>query len=241
VSGLSHINIVLVRPQQPGNIGVAARAIANHGIGQLSMVCPAGFDPERARWMAPKSHHVIDNARYCSTISEAVAGASRVIATTARPRSQDLPVHTPEDLGRYIAADPIPTAILFGPEDSGLSNDDLFLVESLLHFPTTEVSSINLGQAVTATATALAMGHRGTEPRPTQEESDRAPAERREDLVIRTLGVLNDAGYLDGRSRPIVANTLIRLAARTDLSQEEVGNLLGMIKHVDWWLKEQSK
>ena len=241
MGGLSHINIVLVRPQQPGNIGVAARAIANHGIGQLSMVCPDGFDPERARWMAPKSHHVIDNARYCSTISEAVMGATRVIATTARPRSQSLPVHTPEELGASIGGKPVPTAILFGPEDSGLSNDDLLLVESLLHFPTTEVSSMNLGQAVTATAAALAMGHRSTEPRPAQEDLVRAPVERREDLTVRTLGVLNDAGYLDGRSRPIVANTLIRLTARADLSQEEVNNLLGMIKQVDWWLKEQSK
>ncbi len=169
MSGLSHINIVLVRPQHPGNIGVAARAIANHGIGQLSMVCPVGFDPERARWMAPKSHNVINNARYCSTISEAVSGATQIIATTARPRSQSLPVHTPEDLGLSIAKDPVPTAILFGPEDSGLSNDDLFLAESLLHFPTTEVSSINLGQAVTATAAALAMGHRSTEPQYNEE------------------------------------------------------------------------
>jgi tRNA/rRNA methyltransferase len=241
VSGLSHINIVLVRPQQPGNIGVAARAIANHGIGQLSMVCPAGFDPERARWMAPKSHHVIDNARYCSTISEAVSGATRVIATTARPRSQSLPVDTPEGLGLSIADNPVPTAILFGPEDSGLSNDDLFLAESLLHFPTTEVSSINLGQAVTATAAALAMGHRTSKPSAPEEYIDRAPAERREDLIVRTLEVLNGSGYLDGRSRPIVANTLIRLAARTDLSFEEVNNLLGMIKQVDWWLKEQSR
>jgi tRNA/rRNA methyltransferase len=241
MSDLAHINIVLVRPQQPGNIGVAARAIANHGIGQLTMVCPAGFAPERARWMAPKSHHVIDNARYCSTISEAVSGATQVIATTARLRSQSLPVHTPEDLGLSIAENPVPTAILFGPEDSGLSNDDLFLAESLLHFPTTEVSSINLGQAVTATAAALAMGHRSTEPRAPEEAIDRAPAARREDLIVRTLEVLSGSGYLDGRSRPIVANTLIRLAARTDLSFEEVNNLLAMIKQVDWWLKEQSK
>ena len=238
---LPHINIVLVRPQQPGNIGVAARAIANHGIGQLSMVCPSGYDPERARWMAPKSHHVINEARYCSTISEAVMGATRVIATTARPRNQSMPVHTPEELAQSIAKNPIPTAILFGPEDSGLSNEDLFLVESLLHFPTTEISSINLGQAVTATAAALAMGQRNTECPPSQNNTDRAPAERREDLVVRTLGVLKDAGYLEGRSRPIVANTLIRLAGRTDLSHEEVNNLLGMIKQVEWWLKEQSK
>ena len=72
IADLSHITVVLVRPQQPGNIGVAARAIANHGIGRLALVAPL-LDPERARWMAPKSHHVIDNAHYCETVEEAVA------------------------------------------------------------------------------------------------------------------------------------------------------------------------
>ena len=54
---LSTLRIVLVRPQQPGNIGVAARALANHGITDLVLVDPPAFDAERARWMAPNAQH----------------------------------------------------------------------------------------------------------------------------------------------------------------------------------------
>lgn len=236
---LGHINIVLVRPQQAGNIGVAARAIANHGIGQLTMVAPSGFDPERSRWMAPKSHHVIDNVRLCATVKEAVADASRVIATTARARSRDWPTHTPEEVGRSIAETPEPTAILFGPEDSGLSNDDLRLVESLLHFPTTDVRSLNLGQAVTATAAALSMGMRDSPMGSVDQQ--RASAGRRADLVERTMNLFDSVGYTTGRSSLIVANTLTRLAARAEISDGELNNLLGMIKHAEWWTKKHSK
>jgi len=236
---LAHVTVVLVRPQQPGNIGVAARAIANHGVGKLAMVCPDGFDPERARWMAPKAHHVINNAHFCRTVSDAVAGAAQVIATTARPRNQEWIVRSPAEVGQHIARHPVPTAILFGPEDNGLSNEDLALAESILTFPTTHVSSLNLGQAVTATCAALRTAQ-GTQPSHEDIAFTRAPVERREELVERTLDALDTAGYLDGRSRRIVTNTLIRLSARTDMSHEEVNSLLGMIKQVNWWFKERS-
>jgi TrmH family RNA methyltransferase len=239
-SALGHITIVLVRPQQAGNIGVAARAIANHGIGRLALVAPPRFDPERARWMAPKSHHVINNALYCSTISDAVADAQTVIATTARPRTRDWPVHPPEIVGTNIAKSRQPTAILFGPEDSGLSNDDLSLAESLLHFPTTEVSSMNLGQAVTATAAALAAAHRILADGVPDAEHVPAAVGRREELIKRVVSVLEESDYLNGRSHEIVTNTLIRIAGRSSLCDEEVNNLLGMVKQVAWRIKSQS-
>ena len=235
---LDHITIVLVRPQQPGNIGVAARAIANHGIGRLAMVSPDGFDPERARWMAPKAHHIINDAHYCETVSEAVASSAQVIATTARPRTQDWIVRTPEEVANFIATDPIPTAILFGPEDNGLSNEDLSLAESILTFPTTHISSLNLGQAVTATCAALRMSE--TDVRPTAESQRAVSVDKREELVERAIYALGESGYLNGRSRQQVTNTLIRLAARAELSNEEANNLMGMLKQVNWWFKARS-
>ncbi len=189
--------------------------------------------------MAPKSHHVINNAAICATVAEGVADATRVLATTARSRTRDWPVHTPEQVGAAIAAEPVPTAILFGPEDSGLSNEDLQLVESLLHFPTTDVRSLNLGQAVTATAAALSMGARGTSA-DAASAPQQASAGRRTDLIDRTMSVLDHAGYLVGRSRLTVTSTLARVAARAELSDEELNNLLGMVKQMEWWSKERS-
>ena len=234
IADLSHITVVLVRPQQPGNIGVAARAIANHGIGRMALVAPPHFDPERARWMAPKSHHVIDDAHYCETVEEAVASSQWVVATTARPRTRTWPVSTPEEIGVKIADALTPTAILFGPEDSGLSNDDLRMAQHLLHFPTTAISSINLGQAVTATAASLAAAHRSSV-QTDQPANSPAPVGKRAEVVRRAVGVLETAGYLNGRSEEMVANTLVRLAGRADLTEDEVNNLLGMVKHLGWW------
>ena len=232
---LSHITVVLVRPQQPGNIGVAARAIANHGIGRLALVAPPHFDPERARWMAPKSHHIIDGAFFCETVEEAVAESQWVVATTARPRTREWPVSTPEDVGQTVARTRRPTAILFGPEDSGLSNDDLRMAQHLLHFPTTAISSINLGQAVTATAASLAAAHRVFEGVVERPDVTPAPAGKRAEVVRRAVEVLDASGYLNGRSEEMVTNTLVRLAGRAELTEDEVNNLLGMVKHLSWW------
>ncbi len=239
MNALQHITIVLVRPQQPGNIGVAARAIANYGIGRLAMVCPAGFDPERARWMAPKAHHIIDHAHYCRTVSEAVADSAQVIATTARPRTQEWTVRYPGEAAQFVASNPVRTAILFGPEDNGLSNDDLALAESILTFPTTHISSMNLGQAVTATCAALRMAHT-SKPAIHELPVEQVSIDKREALVQRSMHILDTCGYLDGRSRRIVNSTLVRLAARAELSDDEANNLMGMMKQVNWWIKMQS-
>ena len=203
------------------------------------MVCPAGFDPERARWMAPKAHHIIDNAQYCRSVSEAVADSAQVIATTARPRTQEWTVRYPGETAQFVAANPVRTAILFGPEDNGLSNADLALAESILTFPTTHISSLNLGQAVTATCAALRMAHTGGNDDPKQ-QNEQVSVDKREALIRRTMDILDTSGYLDGRSQRIVSSTLVRLAARVELSDDEANNLMGMLKQVNWWIKEQS-
>ena len=234
---LEHITIVLVRPQQPGNIGVAARAIANHGVGRLAMVKPQGFDPDRARWMAPKDHHIINNAHFCKSISEAVQSTQRIIATTARPRTQEWTVWSPEEAASVIREDPVPTAILFGPEDNGLSSEDMALVQSVVTFPTTHVSSINLGQAVTAMCAELKRNASVQAPTNTKSNPVSVNAGVQESLVHHAMDVLNDAGYLEGRSKLTVQNTLFRLAGRSQLSSEEVNILQGMVKQLDWWFK----
>ncbi|MGB0637881.1 MAG: RNA methyltransferase [Myxococcota bacterium] len=234
---LEHITIVLVRPQQPGNIGVAARAIANHGIGRMALVQPQGFDPDRARWMAPKSHHIINNAHFCDSISEAVASSQRILATTARPRTQDWTVWSPEEAASVISEDPVPTAILFGPEDNGLSSEDMALVQSIVTFPTTEVSSLNLGQAVTALCAELRRSGLNQDPVTIKSSPDAVNAGVQEALIHHAITVLDKAGYLQGRSQLMVENTLFRLTSRTQLTSEEVHILQGMVKQIDWRFK----
>ena len=186
--------------------------------------------------MAPKAHHIIDEAKYCRTVSEAVAESAQVLATTARPRTQNWAVQTPSEAGHAIAQNQTPTAILFGPEDSGLSNEDLALAESIITFPTTSISSLNLGQAVTATCAALRAEHHA---QTTQQQNlaTPVPVKKREELVDRTIETLESSGYLDGRSRRLVTNTLMKITAKANLSEDEINNLMGMIKQANWWFK----
>ena len=133
-----------------------------------------------------------------------------------------------------IAGTLTPTAIVFGPEDSGLSNDDLRMAQHLLHFPTTAISSINLGQAVTATAASLAAAHRSgvqTDQAPT---GSPAPVAARGGRAARGRGS-RDRGlpqWTLGRDGREHAGSTRRTGRPTE---DEVNNLLGMVKHLGWW------
>lgn len=238
---MDHISIVLVRPQQPGNIGMAARAMANHGLSRLVLVQPQAFDADRARWMAPKAHHIIDNARFCGSIQEAVHGAVRVVATSARPRRWDRPVWGPVEATEHAAAGHTPTAFVFGPEDAGLSTEDLMAAHGIMSFPTETVRSLNLAQAVTATCAHLQSATLRGEPIEAAVEHDAAPAELNEAVVRDTVELLRGSGYLRGRSEIKVHGTLYRLMGRARPSRAEVDILRGMTKQLMWWFKERSQ
>ena len=143
----SQVSVVLVRPQHSGNIGAVARSIANHGLGQLVLVDPPAFDPERARWMAPHAHHIVNSARFAPDVLSAVKDCDLVIGTSARHRKWGWPFITlPEYVSKVSSRRKV--ALLFGPEDSGLSNQDLSLCHSVVALPTHEHRSLNLSQAV---------------------------------------------------------------------------------------------
>lgn len=237
---LDQVRIVMVRPRGPANVGMAARAIANHGLGGLVLVAPACFDPDEARWKAPGAHEVIDQARIVATVDEAVADARLVVATTARRRRWGWPVWSPAELAQQVAEASGPAAVLFGPEDAGLANEDLARCHALLTLPTSEHSSLNLAQAITVTAHALRAGAPAPEdaPRPAPEGP---PVALLSDLTDNALEVLRLGGYLRGRSEEQVQSTLFRLLSRLDASRAEAGMLNGMLAQVRWTLEHPSE
>lgn len=234
---LGHVDVVLVRPRQPGNVGAVARAIANHGLGRLVLVAPPAFDPERARWMAPGAHGVLDDARIVNTLAEAVVEHQHVIGSSGRPRRWRRPVVSPWQLGSAVSADSRPTALVFGQEDFGMSNEDLSLCSALLTLPTAGHDSLNLAQAVTVTASWLLGAWCQTR------DADKVPAPARpgvpmglrQGLVNDLLEVLRASGYLDNRPDAMVRSTLHQLATKLD-SLEEARVLRGMLKPVRWKL-----
>ncbi|MGB3671981.1 MAG: RNA methyltransferase [Phormidesmis sp.] len=148
---LAAIRIVLVAPAGPLNIGSVARVMKNFGLSQLVLVTPQ-CDPlgAEALQMAVHADDILRSAQRVTTIPEALVGCECAIATTARTRGFDAPLQRPEvALPTLITPTSAPTALIFGPEDRGLSNEELTYAQAFTKIPTTDTySALNLAQAV---------------------------------------------------------------------------------------------
>ncbi len=148
---LSHISIILVRPKYAGNIGAAARIAWNMGINSLQVV---GSElPERetiARLATHNAAHIVENITCYSTLKEALSPFSVIIGTTARRGRQRLTEKSPREIAESVlpALAENRVAIVFGPEDCGLTNEELKYCQLLSAIPTADFSSLNLAQAV---------------------------------------------------------------------------------------------
>lgn len=148
---LNHIAIVLMEPKFPENIGSAARAACNMGINRLIVVAQNPPDPSRMAMMAThKAAYVLERMELHQQLKTALAPFSRVVGTTARRGRQRIAERAPrevvDEILPLLAGNDI--AFLFGPEDRGLTNEDLQYCQLLSSIPTADFSSLNLAQAV---------------------------------------------------------------------------------------------
>jgi tRNA/rRNA methyltransferase len=148
---LSRIALILVRPKSPENIGAAARIAWNMGIDRLILVRDSL--PERepmARMATHKAAHLIDNLEIYPSLPEALTNFTVVIGTTARRGRQRFVAQTPRQMVEALLPQLAnnQAALLFGPEDTGLTNDDLKYCQMTSAIPTADFSSLNLAQAV---------------------------------------------------------------------------------------------
>lgn len=250
---LSDIDVVLVRPRESGNIGAVARVIANHGLGRLVLVAPPAFDPDRARWMAPGASAHIDGARLCASVREALGGYELIVAASARRRRWNWPHWGPAELVSACDEATGRAAIVFGPEDAGLANEDLELADAILVLPTAPHASLNLAQAVAVTAAHLLTAAREQgdgPPGPHRQRPRRgggrqtappgtepvASAEDQAALVEATLPVVEESTWLRGRSAEQLHGTLYRLLRRARPSQRELNVLRGIVAKLTWRL-----
>jgi tRNA/rRNA methyltransferase len=145
--------IILIEPQLGENIGTCARAMLNCGLTDLRLVRPRdGWPSGSAKAAASGADIVLDSARLCDTTEEAIADLSHVFATTARNRGMIKRIMTPREAAVEMRAQSsagLTTGVLFGPERTGLFNDDLALADTSLTVPLNpSFSSLNLAQAV---------------------------------------------------------------------------------------------
>ncbi len=145
------VTIILVRPQSPGNIGSTARAMRNMGLHRLALVAPERFPHAEARMMACGAEGLLQQAEIYDSLPAAIASCHWLIGTSARKRRYRNAPLTPVQLAQKLPGlcKEHHVGILFGPEDAGLTTDELNLCHDWVVIPTaTEATSLNLSQAV---------------------------------------------------------------------------------------------
>ena len=223
--------IVLVRPQLGENIGKAARAMLNFGLTELRMVEPRdGWPNPDAGPAAAGADIVLEKAQVFATTAEAVADCAHVYATTVRKRGVTKPVYTPEEAILEIAKADGRSAILFGPERSGLETEDVALVRAILTVPINpEFGSLNLAQAVILCAYEWSKHESLVQP--TQEEIlPPAPQEELEGLIAHLEGMLEPTGYFLPQARADVTHRTLRgVLTKPGWNHLEVRTLRGVL------------
>jgi tRNA/rRNA methyltransferase len=233
---------VLVRPQLGENIGKAARAMLNFGLTDMRLVAPRdGWPNPAAGPAASGADIVLEKAEVFETVADALADCAHVYATTVRKRGLVKPVVTPEEAAREIHAEPGRTAILFGPERSGLETDDVAIARKILTVPINpDFGSLNLAQAVILVAyewskhVALAS--------PPQVDLD-PPADQQDldGLIDHLDSMLEPAGYFFPPDRvPATKRTLRSVLTKPGWNANEIRTLRGVLSTLERGAKAES-
>ncbi len=229
--------VVLVRPREEGNVGSAARAMANMGLSRLIVVEPAAALGEIASRFAVGAGRILAGVERAPSLAAAIAPFARVVGTTsARDRALALPFLTPRELPAFLAADAAGTAaaLVFGPEVGGLTNDELSLTSAVVNIPCSLLQpTLNLAQAVLVLAYELyagsgnqAAGAAGIAPEPLASAAELAG------LFAHAEEALDRAGFARDASYPRVLGDLRQLAARAAPSRREVSILRGVCRRL---------
>jgi tRNA/rRNA methyltransferase len=227
--------IVLVRPQLGQNIGKAARAMLNFGLTEMRLVAPRdGWPNPSAGPAASGADVILERARVFDTLAEAVADCAHVYATTVRKRGVTKPVLTPEAASREIRTQIGRSAIVFGPERSGLETDDVALARAIVTVPINpEFGSLNLAQAVILVAYEWSKGEALASP-PETELDPPAPQEEFEGMIGQLDAMLERTGFFHPPERtPATKRTLRTMLTKPGWSSQELRTLRGVLSALD--------
>jgi tRNA/rRNA methyltransferase len=227
--------IILVRPQLGENIGKAARAMLNFGLTELRLVAPRdGWPNPDAGPAASGADIVLEKARVYDSVADATADCAHVYATTVRKRGVTKPVVTPEQAADMIRTETGRSAILFGPERSGLETDDVAIARTILTVPINpEFGSLNLAQAVILVAYEWSKGAELAQP-PAVAIDPPAPQTELDGMIAQLDAMLEQAGYYFPPDRiPATKRTLRTLLTKPGWNSQEVRTLRGVLSALE--------
>ena len=232
---LDHVAIVLNKPRHPENIGSAARAACNMGIGRLVVVNPENLDMQRVSALATHAAGaVVENMEHFDNLAEALGDFNYVVGTTARLGGERHQVASPGRMARQLV--PISQenriALLFGPEDRGLTNEEVRLCHALVNIPTAQFSSLNLAQAVMVLCyelfkTSLPEPGTGTPRLATRIELD-GMYNQIKDILVRI-------NYIQPQNPDYWMNKIRHFFSRLQLRAGEVSIIRGICRQIHWY------
>ena len=232
---LSNISIVLHRPRSSENIGAAARAMRNMGISHLVIVDPSNLDLIKVLKMATHAaSNIIKKIEVSETLKEALTPYNYIVGPTARLGRQRQVIGRPSRLAEILIPISVENriAVLFGPEDKGLSNEDIRYCHALVNIPSSEFSSLNLAQAVMIMCYELFLASREEKheffPRLASRHELEGMYEQLKDILVRI-------SFINPENPDHWLNNMRRFFSRLPLRAKEVNIIRGICRQIDWY------
>jgi tRNA/rRNA methyltransferase len=244
------IRIVLVEPAGSRNVGSIARVMKNFGLHHLVLVNPrCDRLGTEARHMAVHAQDVLESSIVVNNLPDALQGCKRAIATTGRDRDWSMTLEHPQiALPWLLEPDAQPAALIFGREDSGLTNEELNYAQRLIHIPSSPAyPSLNLATAVSICCYQLSVNRESFSPENHSYQAfphpttDLAPLDVVEAYYQQLESLLLKIGYLYPHTAPSRMAKFRQLYHRTHLQNREVAMLLGILRQVEWALSQQTQ
>ncbi len=230
------VRIILVGTTHPGNIGGAARAMKNMGLADLMLVSPLHFPHEDATARASGAEDILATARVVDSLEEALGDCVYVAGASARSRTIGWPSMAPRQCASKLLQESNngTVAAVFGPEKSGLTNEDIDRCHTLLTIPTEPgFSSLNLAMAVQVICYELRVAQINDSDDAQEPESPPATGEELEHFYTHLEEVLTAGGFLDPENPRQLMRRLRRLFVRAEPDQNEINILRGMLAALD--------
>ena len=234
-STLDNVHIILVGTKHPGNIGSVARALHNMGISQLRLAAPKCGISEESYRLAKSGGAILESARQYRSTASALRGIGLVAGTTGKTGGNRRQACPPRALApRLIThAATQKVGILFGPEDTGLVDEDIMLCGALIRIPTpSSARSINIAQAVMIVCYELFLA---SLERPPERAPRLARLEQVEAMYLQLEESLVRIGFLNDRAARHMMFALRRLLGRAGMEEMDVAILRGIARQIAWY------
>jgi tRNA/rRNA methyltransferase len=236
-----NITIVLNRPKYPGNVGSVARCAKNMGIEKIMVVGNRGLDEEEMKTMATHvASDIVDNICYFDQIDEALAGFHYIVGTTSRRGNARGPVVSPREMAERLPdlSEENEVALLFGPEDTGLTNDELRFCHLVVAIPaSSRFKSINLSHAVMILCYEIFISRAR---HPETFTPRLATSAELEGMYDKMKALLTKSGFLNPQNPDYSMMHIRWLLSRTKLFSKEVKIIRGICRQIEWYAENKN-